>query len=130
MGQRHLFSYPQIKADRAPNGRDHQNGQCENSDTPASPCVHESRRVGQHTVYAHRVGDVLDLPVSQRLIGAHELIFNLLVDTAGDEDITGIGDSFQACRNVDALAVNVIRFNNDVAEVDTDPIEDALLAWQ
>ena len=42
------------------------------------------RGIGQHPIHPHRIGDVLDLLVSERLIAANELVLDLLIDAARD----------------------------------------------
>src|SRR6185369_15871537 len=48
----------------------------------------------------------------------------LLVDRARDVDLAGFGDALDARRNVDAVAVDVVRLHDDVAEIDADPVFD------
>src|SRR5262249_41371527 len=55
---------------------------------------------------------------------------DLLVDTAGDENVAWSGNSFQARRDVDALTVDVVRLNNHVTKMNADPIQDTLLVRQ
>ena len=40
---------------------------------------------------------------------------------AGDHDAAGLGQALQPRRDVDAVAVNVVALDDDVAEVDADP---------
>jgi hypothetical protein len=83
--------------------------------------------VGQHAVYTDRVSDILYLPVSKRLIGAYEFILDLLIDAARDIKVPRVGDSLKARCNVDTVSVNIVTFNDYVAKMDTDPIENPLL---
>jgi len=40
----------------------------------------ESSRVGEHPVNSHRIGDVLDFAISERLVSANQLVLDLLVN--------------------------------------------------
>ena len=46
------------------------------------------------------------------------LAANALVDSIRDADTSGFGDGFQSSRNVDAVAIDVITIDNNVAEID------------
>ncbi len=67
------------------------------------------------------IGDVLDLLRSQVLEDQVELGLDTLVDDVGDANPTRFGQSLQSRSDVDAVTVNVLTVNNDVAEVDADP---------
>jgi hypothetical protein len=67
------------------------------------------------------------LPVSERLIGAYEFILDLLIDAPRDIEVPRVGNSLKARCNVDTLAVNIVTFNDYVAKMNTDPIENPLL---
>jgi hypothetical protein len=40
----------------------------------------ESSRVGEHPVNSHRIGDVLDFAISERLVSANQLVLDLLAN--------------------------------------------------
>ena len=50
----------------------------------------------------------------------------LFVDAAGDIDLAGTGDAFKPRGNVDAVAIDVVGFDDDVAKIDADPILDPI----
>src|SRR6185312_1518824 len=73
----------------------------------------ERRGVRQDTVDRHRVDDVLDLAVAERLIAADQLVSDLLVHAARDVDVAGLCELLQPGGDVDALAIDVIRLDDD-----------------
>src|SRR5262249_25294949 len=81
-----------------------------------------SRHVRQHAIDPDRIGDVLDLAIAERLVSAHQLMFDLLIDAAGDVHLARLGKPFKTGGNVDALAVDVISFDDHVAKIDADPV--------
>src|SRR5690349_4142985 len=81
------------------------------------PRLYDGGGIGQHPVDADGVGDVLDLAFAERLIAANQLVLDLLVDAAGDVEVSRIGNSFEPRRNVNAIAIDVVGFDNDVAEI-------------
>src|ERR1700747_806393 len=52
------------------------------------------------------------------------LVFYLLLDAARNKHLARLGDPLDLDGNVDAIAVDVVRFNDDVAEIDADPVLD------
>ncbi len=46
---------------------------------------------------------------------------------ARDADAAGFGQCLQPCRDIDAVAVNVVAVGDDVAEIDPDAERDALV---
>ena len=48
-----------------------------------------------------------------------ELVANVIPHRAGDADPAGLGQSFQPCGDVDAIAVNIAAFGDHIAEIDT-----------
>jgi hypothetical protein len=81
------------------------------------------RRIWQHTIDAYWISNVLNLAIAQRLVGADQFVFDLLVNAARDVDVSGIRNSLKADRNVNAIAVNLRGSNkNNVAEMDAYPI--------
>jgi hypothetical protein len=69
--------------------------------------------------------DVLDLLRSQILKIQANFAFDAIENSAGNADAAGIGESFQACGDVDAIAVNVRALDDDVAQIDADAQPDA-----
>src|SRR4029077_5585702 len=87
-------------------------------------------RIGKHAVHAHRIGDVLDLAVTERLVSANQLVFYLFVNAAGDVDLAGIGDAFKPRGNIDTVAIDVVGFDDDVAKMDASSILDPVMLRQ
>src|SRR6266404_6867982 len=83
--------------------------------------------VWKDAVDPHRIGDVFDFAISERLISADQLVFYLLVNAAGDINLAGISDSLKTGSNIDAITVNIISFDDNVAKIDTDPILDPMM---
>jgi hypothetical protein len=79
---------------------------------------------------ANRLGDVLELSISQvvePLVGSPR---DLFVDTAGNAYAAGLGDLLQARGQVDAVPVDVRALDDDVPEVHADTQPDAALVGQ
>ena len=76
--------------------------------------------------HADRPVDVLHRHLAAVLERGVDAAADALVDDRGDADPTGLGDTFKARRDVDAVAVDVVAVDDDVAEVDADPKDDAL----
>ena len=75
----------------------------------------------------YRTSDVLEVLLAQ--IGELDIDFaaDLIIGRSRDADATGFGDACQPCRDIDAVAENVVTLDQDVAEVDPDPEGDALV---
>jgi hypothetical protein len=71
-------------------------------------------------VDTHRARDVLQLALAQVLEGKVETVAHLVVDRLRDEDAPRLGEPFEPCRDVDAVAVNPGLVVDDVPEVDAD----------
>ena len=54
----------------------------------------------------------------------------LFVDAAGDIDFAGTGYAFKPRGNIDAVAIDVVGFDDDVAKIDADPILDPMMLGQ
>jgi hypothetical protein len=65
--------------------------------------------------------------LAHRLETEGDLALDVVVDCAGHADATRLGEGFQACGDVDAIAINVVTLDDDVADVDADAHRDALL---
>ena len=96
----------------------------------ALPVFLQGRRVGKHAVDAHRIGNVLDLAVTERLVSANQLMLYLFVNAAGDIDLTRVGNAFESRSNIDAVAINVVCFDDDVAKIDANSILDPVVLGQ
>src|SRR6516225_4764002 len=54
-------------------------------------------------------------------------IADALMDDGGDADPAGLCERLQACGNIDAVAINVVALNNDIAEIDANAQHDPKL---
>ena len=75
----------------------------------------------------HRPGDVLDLLLTHVLERDGELVAHLVAHHPADADAARFGQGFEARRDVDAIAEDVLLIDHDVAEVDADAKFDASL---
>ena len=75
-----------------------------------------------------RALDILDTYVTAIREANVDPIADALVDDRGDADPTGLGERLQARRDVDAVAVKVVVFNDDIAKIDADSEHDGRLA--
>ena len=71
--------------------------------------------------------DILDTDVAAVLEANVDPIADALVDDRGDADPAGLGERLQARGDVDAIAVDVVAFNDDIAEIDADSEHDGWL---
>src|SRR5207245_5866759 len=78
-------------------------------------------------VDAHWPGDVLDLLLAQILKAEIELVAHLVAHDAADADAARLGQGFEPCRDIDAVAVDVALVDDDVAQIDADAELDAAL---
>src|ERR1700722_5576767 len=83
--------------------------------------------IRKHAVNSHRIRDVFDFAVSKRLIAANQFVLYLFVDAARNENLARFGDTLKARSDVDAIAVNVVRFDDNVAKIDANPILDPVM---
>jgi hypothetical protein len=75
--------------------------------------------------HAHRPGDVLHRLLAEVLQYDPELVAHRIAHGARDENATWLGQRLKARRDVDAVAVDVVAFDDHVAEVDADAEFDA-----
>jgi hypothetical protein len=54
-------------------------------------------------------------------------IADALMDDRGDADPAGLCERLQACSNVDAIAIDVVAVDNDIAEIDANAQDDRWL---
>jgi len=90
----------------------------------------EGAWIRKNAVDPHRIGDVFDFAISERLISADQLVFYLLVNAARDINLARISDSLKTGSNINAITVNIISFDDNVAKIDTDPILDPMMLGQ
>ena len=67
-------------------------------------CLAQGRRIRQHAIDTYWISNVLDLAIAQRLVGAYQFVFDLLIDAARDVDVSRTRNSLKAHRNVNAIA--------------------------
>ena len=77
---------------------------------------------------ADRPVDILDPDLAAILKANVDPIADAFVDDRGNADAAGLGQRFQPRGNVDAIAVDVVALNDDIAEIDADPQHDFRLA--
>ena len=102
--------------------RDKSRGPCScNEQAPPFSCP--AAWDGRHAyhVSANRLGDILDAMAAERMVIEIELIPDLLVDSAGDANGAGSGESLKASCDVDAITEDVATIDDHVAEIDADP---------
>ena len=76
---------------------------------------------------ADRTRNVLDGLLAHVLEAEAELVADLIVHDARNHDAAGIGERLQPGRHVDAVAVNIVPVDYDVADVDADAEFNALV---
>ena len=76
---------------------------------------------------AQWAGDVLDLLPAQILEEEGQPVARVLVDRIGDEHAARIGEGFDPCRDVDAVAIKVVALDDHIAEIDADAQFDAIV---
>jgi hypothetical protein len=72
-----------------------------------------------------RPGNVFDLLLAQILEGKGQPIAHVVVDRIGDEHPAGIGQGFDPCGDVDAVAIEIVALDDHIAEIDADAKLDA-----
>src|SRR5437764_12090569 len=68
----------------------------------------------------HRPSDVLDLLLSHILKAKIDFVAHLVAHNLADADPARFGQGFQARGDIDAVAIDVVRVDDDVAEIDAD----------
>jgi hypothetical protein len=71
-----------------------------------------------------RLGDVLDVLLTQILKNQFDLVLDLLINLAGDADAARLGSTFQARCYVDPVAIEVVALDDEVADVDANTEDD------
>src|SRR5215472_2055649 len=74
-----------------------------------------------YRVSANWLGNILDTMASERTVIEIELIPDMLVNSVGDANGAGPGESLEPGGDVDAIAEDVATVDDHVAEIDTDP---------
>ena len=79
-----------------------------------------------HGIGAHRTSNILEALLAQIGELDRDLADNLFVSRRRNADAPRFGDAFKTGCNVDAIAKNVMRLNNNVADIDANAKGDAL----
>src|SRR6266404_464920 len=79
--------------------------------------------------HSYRARDVFHGLLTKISESDRQLVPNLLVRRPGDTYSTGLAQRFQPRGNIDAVAVNILVVNDDIADVDADPEDDPLVHW-
>jgi hypothetical protein len=74
----------------------------------------------QHAINSRQASIIFDRLVAQILEAEIELVANLVAHDPADADAARIGQGFEACGEVDAVAVNVALVDDNIAEIDAD----------
>jgi hypothetical protein len=87
-----------------------------------SECYCRGRRlfIGSEPVDSYRPRDILEFLLTAILERGVELAAHLPVGIVGYADAAGLGDTFEPGGNVDAVAVNIAFFDDDVANMNAD----------
>ncbi len=86
--------------------------------------------IGGERIDADRAGDVLDALLAGILEGQSQPVADLLAHRPRDADAARVGQVFEASRDVDGIAVEVLVVDDHIAEVDPDPETEALVLWE
>jgi hypothetical protein len=93
-------------------------------DQPSSRWPHWSGRgaatLQTYAIDTHGLGDVLDPLRAEELAAEGYLVFDVIECRAGDVNRAGSGQVFQPCGDVHAVAVDILLFEDNVAEIDAD----------
>src|SRR5262249_17462196 len=87
-----------------------------------APRLNNGGGVGPPPLDSDRGPGVLGPGDAARLVSPNDFVVDLVVDACRDEDVSRIGNSFKPRCNVDAITIDVFRFDDDVSEIHSDPI--------
>jgi len=73
---------------------------------------------------AYRPVDVLDSDLASILKANVNAVTDAFIDDGGDTNAAGFGQRFQPRRDIDAVAVNIVALDDDIAEIDADAQHD------
>ena len=76
-----------------------------------------------------RTGDVLHLAHTVIKEGKIQLIADLLLHITGNSNSAQFSDFLQAGGYIDPIAEDIVAVDDDIAQVDSDPVLDPLIAW-
>jgi len=78
-----------------------------------------------HPIDPHWPGNVLDLLLAQILKDKGQPVAHVVMDRVGDKYTAGIGQGFDTCGDVNAVAIEVVALDDHVTESDADAQLDA-----
>src|SRR5689334_2542430 len=81
------------------------------------------RSIVAERIGTDRAGDVLEGLLAKVSELERDLAANLFVSGRRDADPAGFGYALEPCRNINAITENVIALDQDVPEVDPDPVQ-------
>src|SRR5216683_1798165 len=84
---------------------------------------------GQNAEYAHRPGNVFHFLLAGIVVAQRELVSYLLIDSTGYADAAGVGETFEASSDVNAVTVDLLAIHHHVAEVHADAKLHPALGW-
>src|SRR6266851_2032323 len=79
--------------------------------------------------HPHWPGNVLHFLLASILVAQRELVSYLLIDSTGDADATGVGETLEAGGDVDPVAVDLLAIHHHIAEVHADAKFHAAVGW-
>src|SRR5262249_16819972 len=65
--------------------------------------------------------DVLDLLLAKVLEDKRQPVAHVIINSIRDEHAAGIGQSLDPRRDIDAVAINIVALDDDIAKIDPDP---------
>src|SRR6266851_1517612 len=92
-------------------------------------CASDSPALQHYPEHPHWPGYVFHFLLASILVTQRELVSYLLIDSTGDTDAAGVGETLEAGGDVDAVAVDLLAIHHHVAEVDADAEFHSALGW-
>src|SRR5216683_1747448 len=80
--------------------------------------------------HPHWPSNVLHFLLASILVAQRELVSYLLIDSTGDADAAGVGETLEARGDVDPVAVDLLAIDHHVAEVHADTELHSAIGWQ
>jgi len=84
-------------------------------------------RVQRDSIDANGLGDILELLVSPVVESKVKLVGDMVAHRLGYRDPAAVRDTFKAGRDIDAVAKQILAFNDHIAQVDAHPKLDAAI---
>jgi hypothetical protein len=85
--------------------------------------------VDRDSVHTDRARDVFHELLAYIIEPQRQSVANLFVDDSRDEDLTGLGETFQSRRDVDTVSINIAILDDNIGEIYADTKLDPLSAW-